>query len=135
MLRINVVAVLGAGVLAFVVGGLWYSPLLFGKAYLTLRGLDPTAEVGMPAGELVGEFSRWLLITVVLAALMPRVGVDGVATAVLFGLTMWAIIYAALAGAVLHEEYPWRVYALHAGDGLVKLVVITGILGLWPSRG
>jgi hypothetical protein len=135
MPRINLVAVLGAAVLAFVMGGLWYSPLLFGRAYLTLRGLDPAANVALPIGELVGEFSRWLLITVVLAALMPRIGIDGVGAAVLFGLTMWVIIYAALAGSVLHEAYPWRVYALHAGDGLVKLIMITAILGLWPSGG
>ncbi len=135
MLRINLIAAFGAAVLAFVIGGLWYSPLLFGRAYLTLRGLDPTASAAMPVGEVVGEFSRWLLITVVLAVLMPRVGVDSVGTAVLFGLTIWVIIYAALAGSVLHEGYPWRVYALHAGDGLVKLVMITAILGLWPSRG
>jgi len=135
MLRINLVAVFGAAVLAFVVGGLWYSPLLFGRAYLTLRGLDPTASVAMPLGEIVGEFSRWLLITVVLAALMPRGGVDTVGTAVLLGLAMWVIIYAALAGSVLHEGYPWRVFALHAGDGFVKLVCITAILGHWPARG
>ena len=100
MVRINLVAVFGAAVLAFVIGGLWYSPLLFGRAYLTLRGLDPTANVAMPVGEVVGDFGRWLLITVVLAGLMPRVGIDSVGTAVRFGLTMWVIIYAALAGSV-----------------------------------
>ena len=135
MVRINLVAVLGAAVLAFVIGGLWYSPMLFGRPYLTLRGLDPTANVAMPVGEVVGELGRWLLITVVLAALMPHAGVNSIQTAVLFGLTMWVIIYSALAGSVIHEEYPWRVYAIHAGDGLVKLVTITAILGLWPSRG
>lgn len=136
MVRINLVAVFGAAVLAFVIGGLWYSPLLFGKAYLTLRGIDATAasEAAMPVGELAGEFGRWLLITVVLAVLLPRVGPGGLQTALLFGLAMWVIIYAALAGSVLHEGYSWRVYAIHAGDGLVKLVTITVILGLWPSR-
>ena len=82
----------------------------------------------------VGEFGRCLLITVVLAASMPRVGVNTMQTAVMFGLVMWVIIYAALAGSVLHEGYPWRVYAIHAGDGLAKLVTITALLGLWPSR-
>ena len=136
MVGINFVAVLGAAVLAFVIGGLWYSPLLFGRAYLTLRGVDATAsDAAMAIGEMVGEFGRWLLITIVLAALMPRVGVHTMQTAVMFGLAMWVIIYAALAGSVLHEGYPWRVYAIHAGDGLAKLVTITAILGLWPSRG
>ena len=124
----------GAAVLAFVVGGLWYSPMVFGRAYLTLRGLDPTANVAMTVGELVGEFTRWLLVTVVLAMLMPRLGVIGAGDALLFGVAIWVLIYAALAGSVLHEGYPWRVYALHVGDGLVKMGVITVILGLWPAR-
>ena len=86
--------------LAFVIGGLWYSPLLFGRAYLRLRGLDAAAarDAAMPVGEMVGEFGRWLLITVVLAASMARVGVNTMQTTVTFGLAMWVIIYAALAG-------------------------------------
>ena len=137
MVRINLMAVFGAAVLAFVIGGLWYSPWLFGRAYFTLRGLEATAasDAAMALGEMVGEFGRWLLITIVLATVMPRVGVNTTPTAMIFGLAMWVIIYAALAGSVLHEGYPWRVYAIHAGDGLAKLVTITAILGLWPSRG
>jgi Protein of unknown function (DUF1761) len=51
MVRISLVAVLGAAVLAFVIGGLWYSPLMFGRAYLTLRGLDAAAarDAAMPS--------------------------------------------------------------------------------------
>ena len=36
MPRLNVIAALVSAVLAFAIGGLWYSPLLFGKAYSTL---------------------------------------------------------------------------------------------------
>ena len=47
MLGINYLAVLVAAVVAFVMGGLWYSPLLFGKAWAKLRGID-SAEVAVP---------------------------------------------------------------------------------------
>jgi len=30
---------IATAVAAFVVGAVWYSPLLFGKAYMTLRGI------------------------------------------------------------------------------------------------
>ena len=43
MLAINYLAVLAAAFGAFIVGGLWYSPLLFGRAYLALRGIGPDA--------------------------------------------------------------------------------------------
>ena len=33
-----------------------------------------------------------------------------------------------LAGSVAHEKVPWRLAAIHAGDWLVKLVLITGVV-------
>lgn len=135
MVGINYLAVLGAAVAAFVVGGLWYSPLLFGNAYLALRGLDPAAasQTTMSVGEVVAEFARWLVIAFVLARLMALLGIASFSGTLTFGLWMWLAIYTALAGSVLHESTPWRLYAIHVGDGLVKIVLITTIIGLWRS--
>ena len=36
-----------------------------------------------------------------------------------------------LMGAVLHEKMPWTLYAIHAGDALVKTLLMTAILGVW----
>jgi hypothetical protein len=36
-----------------------------------------------------------------------------------------------VAGSVFHENVPWRLAALHAGDWLVKLLVIAVIVGVW----
>lgn len=136
MLKINIVAVLASAVVAFIVGGLWYSPMLFGKAYLSLRGVDPSAvsQSATSATEIVGEFVRWLVIIVILARVMALLALGDLPSALAFGAGVWVVIYAALAGSVLHEGYPWRVYAIHAGDGLVKIAAITTILGLWPAR-
>jgi hypothetical protein len=122
--------------MAFVVGGLWYSSVLFGNAYMSLRGLDPTAAKAMTlsVGEMVAEFARWLVIGFVLARLMTLLGIANLSTALTFGLWMWLAIYAALAGSVLHESTPWRLYAIHVGDGLVKILLMTAILGLWRPR-
>jgi hypothetical protein len=34
-------------------------------------------------------------------------------------------------GAVIHEKMPWKLYAIHAGDALVKTHLMTVILGVW----
>jgi hypothetical protein len=62
---------------------------------------------------------------------MALLTVDSLTSAVVFGGWMWIAMYTALAGSVLHEGYSWRVYLIHAGDGLVKMAVITAILGAW----
>jgi hypothetical protein len=136
MSSINYLAVLAAAVAAFIVGGFWYSPMLFGKAYLALRGLDPVAasQSGTSVGEVVAEFVRWLVISFVLARFVAQSSVADLSDGLRFALWMWLAIYTALAGSVLHEGTPWRLFAIHAGDGLVKVVLIVTILVLWRAK-
>ena len=134
MPNMNHIVVLTAAFAAFIIGGVWYSPLLFGNAYARLRGVDPSTESGaMPVREIVGELVRWLVITYGLAYLIVRLGIADLMGAVVFAVGMWVVIYTALAGSVLHEGTPWRLYAIHAGDGLVKLLVISTIVALWGA--
>ena len=50
----------------------------------------------------------------------------------LFGLALWiGFPVVLLAGSVFHENVPWKLAALHAGDWLVKLLVIAVIVGVW----
>ncbi len=132
---INYLAVGVAALLAFLIGGLWYSPLLFGTASLTLRGVDPaSAPTTMHAAEVAGEFARWLLIVLIVAHLLLRLSINSFASGVQVGFWVWVAIYAALAGSVLHEGYPWRLYAIHAADGLIKLLVISTVLSIWQAH-
>src|SRR2546427_1625818 len=58
MVHMNYWAVLVAAVAVFVLGWLWYSPLLFFKPWMRLRGLDPVAAMAgakMPAGKILGQ--------------------------------------------------------------------------------
>jgi hypothetical protein len=55
MIDVNYWTVLVAAVAVFVLGWLWYSPLLFLKPWMRLRGMDPVAAMGgakMPAGSV-----------------------------------------------------------------------------------
>ena len=36
-----------------------------------------------------------------------------------------------LAGSVLSENVPWRLAAIHAGDWLVKLLLVSCIVSFW----
>ncbi len=130
MLGINYWAVVVAAVAAFVVGAVWYSPLLFGEAYMELP--DAVADMRPPAGELLGEFVRNLVIAFVLAYFVVRLGVGDWKGAVQLGLWVGVGFQAMLLlGAVLHENMPWQLYAIHAGDALVKTLLMAVILGVW----
>jgi hypothetical protein len=127
-------AVVVAAVAAFAVGAVWYSPLLFGKAYLELRGVNPGAMADMrpPVAELLGEFAKNVVIAFVLLHFVKRLGVGDWKAGVQLGLWLWVGFQAMLLmGAVLHEKMPWMLYAIHAGDALVKTISMTVILGVW----
>jgi hypothetical protein len=133
MPEINYLAVAVAAVAAFVVGAAWYSPLLFGRAYIALRGLSPNAAAKRPpAGEMLGEFVRYLVVGFVLAYFVVRLGIADWMGALQLALFIWVGFQATLLlGAVIHEKMPWKLYAIHAGDALVKTLLMTIILGVW----
>ena len=54
------------------------------------------------------------------------------AGAVGLGLAPWiAFPVVLLTGSVIHENVPWKLAAIHAGDWWVKLVVVSVIVSLW----
>lgn len=132
---VNYLAVVVAAVVVFVLGWLWYSPLLFFKPWMRLRGLDPVAAMAgakMPGGKLLIELVRCLVLAYVIALFVNHLSINSVMGAAHFGLLTWiGFPVIILTGSVLWENIPWKVAAIHAGDWLVKLLVISVIVTLW----
>src|SRR6266545_5546164 len=135
MAHVSHLPVLVAAVVVFVLGWLWYSPLLFYKPWMRLRGLDPVAAMSgakMPGGKLVVELARCLILAYVIARFVALLGISSWLMAVHFGFMVWiGFPVIILAGSVLWENIPWKVAAIHAGDWLVKMLVISIIVTLW----
>lgn len=135
--RIKYLAVIVAAVAAFIVAAMWYSPLLFGNAYMNLRGINQEAmnDVRPPAGELIGEFIRNLIVAYVLARFIVQQEAVNLKNAIGTGLWVWIGFQAMLLlGGVLHEQMPFKLYAIHAGDALVKTLIMAAILGAWHRK-
>ena len=128
MVHVNYFAVIVAAVAAFVLGWLWYSPLLFYKPWMRLRGMDPAAAMAgakMPVGKLVIELLRCFVLAYIIARFVAHLGVSSWMGAVHFGFFVWlGFPVIILTGSVLWENIPWKVAAIHAGDWLVKMLVI-----------
>ena len=135
MFHVNYLAVLVAAIVVFVLGWLWYSPLLFYKPWMRARGLDPAAAMAnakMPAGKLVIELVRCFVLALLIAHLVEALDIHNWFTAAHFGLLLWtAFPVVLLTGLVLWENTPVKVAAIDAGDWLVKLLVIPIILSMW----
>ena len=135
MVHVNYLHVLVAGVVVFVLGWLWYSPLLFYKPWMRARGLDPVAAMAgakMPGGKLLVELVRCFLLAYVITRFVAPLGIASLLGAVHFGLMLWiGFPVIILAGSVLWENSPGKVAVIHTGDWLVKMLVIPIIVTLW----
>ncbi|MCG7856920.1 DUF1761 domain-containing protein [Flavihumibacter sp.] len=131
---INWLAVLVAGLSAFVVGGIWYSPGLFGKAWMKDSSLS---EEDIKLGNKGKIFGFTALFSLVMAANLAMFLVDTpqMKTDVSWGATagflagIWA--FCAIAIHSLFELKSWRYIFINGGYSVVALVLMGAIIGLW----
>jgi Protein of unknown function (DUF1761) len=129
MTDLNYLAVVAATAAVFVVSSVYY--IAFGPV---LAPLSPAwADTSRPpVWKIAQEPVRTLVTTLVVAALAGLLGIADLAGALALGLALWiAFPVVLLAGSVVHENVPWRLAAVHAGDWLLKLLVIALVVGLW----
>jgi hypothetical protein len=130
MIELNWLAVAVAGVVAFVLAAVYYVALAGQRAQLS----PAAAAVSRPQPSVMAlELARALVVAAVVAALVSLIELTDVPGAIALALALWvAFPVVLLLGSVVHEGVPVRLAAIHAGDWLVKLVVIALIVSLWP---
>jgi hypothetical protein len=122
-------AVLAAAVVSFLVGGLWYSPLLFGKPWQRLVGLSD-AELGTGMARVFGGSALLaLLMAVNLAAFIGLA--PGMAWAATAGaLTGFGWVAPALAVVYLFERRPVGLILIDGGYHGVSFTLMGLVIGL-----
>lgn len=126
----NYISILVAVVAAFVASMLWYT--LFGNK---LAKINPKAyaDVKRPGPlKIFLELLRNLILAFVLQYILVRLGVIAMTGAVFVGFLLWlGFPFILLTGSVLHEKVPTKLAVIHAGDWLIKILLISIILSLW----
>jgi hypothetical protein len=136
MLRMNYWAVIMAAVAAFVARSVWYT--VFGNVWMELRGIDPAtvADTATPAAwAILFVVVQSLVVAFMLAYFVVHLGIVDWKGAVRLGALVWVFPAVILLGSVVHENVPLMLAAIHAGDWLVKLLLMTVILGVWRKGG
>jgi Protein of unknown function (DUF1761) len=128
-------AILGAALIAWLIGALWYSPLLFAKAWVKAHGYTPEKLAAMRAGAgkaYAGTLLAFVLIAFVLHLFLNHLGVTTAGAGAGWGLHAW-LGFALPIGftANLYSDKPISTFLIDAGYQLVYLVVMGAILGRW----
>jgi Protein of unknown function (DUF1761) len=127
----NWIAVAVAGVSAFVLGGVWYSPALFGKAWMKENNFS--AE-HIKAGNKPRIFGWALILSLIMSANLgmylntPNIDFK---LGLLYGLLAGLWIFCGIAMVALFELKTGRYILINGGYCFIALGLMGAILGAW----
>ncbi len=129
---INWLAVLAAALSTFLIGGIWWSPILVGNAWMKENGFtEEEMKKGNPMKIFGGTFILTLIMAFNLAAFLnaPEIGIGEGA---FYGfLTGFGWVTMAIGVNSLFERKSFKYFLMHAGYWIISFVVMGVILGAW----
>lgn len=124
-----------AALVAFAIGALWYSPILFAKAWVRAHGYTPERVAAIQASAArtyTGTFVALLLMAGVLHIVLAHLGADSARDGAGWGFHLWLGIALPLGFiAHLYSDKSAAAFAIDAGYQLVYMTVMGAILGAW----
>lgn len=136
MPHINYLAVLVAGVVIFMLGGLWYSPVMFAKRWAALQGrtmeeMQAASKGSLPVMYLqvflCGLITAWVLD--IMIGFLPLLTLTKALK--LAGICWLGFAAATSYGTALFSSKPRALWMIDSLYNLVAFVAAAAILALW----
>jgi Protein of unknown function (DUF1761) len=132
MPHINWLAVLAAAVSTFAIGGLWYSPVLFGRAWMTVNNLNEAELAKSNMAKIFGlSFFFALIMAANLAAFLAEPKTTAVWGATAGFLAGFGWVTLGIATIALFERRSWQYVLINGGYMTLSFVVMGLIIGAW----
>ncbi len=134
--EVNYLAVLTSGIVIFALGGLWYSPAVFAKKWMSLMGKSEAEVKAATSGAMpimfLLAFTCGLLSSWALAILLNHF----VQLTALRGALVGALCWVGFAGATsfanaLFAMKPKQLWLIDSGFNLLSFVLAGIILAVW----
>jgi hypothetical protein len=133
---VNIVAVFVAAVLTFVLGAIWYSPVLFARQWMDAHGYTPeTAAERRTRGALRAyaiSLACYVIMAYVLALLVEYTNATGPAQGLWLGILAW-LGFVATTGltAQVFSDKRFATWVIDAAYQLASLLAMGLILASW----
>lgn len=131
MPAVNFAAIAVVVVAAFVISSVYY--IVFAKprtAMLQAAGVTPE---GWPQPwKIALELVRNFALAYAIARLVVQTGVSTTGGGLWLGFWLWlAFPVVLLSGSIVWDSAPWKLAAIHAGDWLLKVMLMAAVIGGW----
>ena len=129
--QFNYPAVLAAAVVSFVVGGAWYSPLLFARVWMKEAGLD---EARLQSAKLGKVFALSFVCSLVMAFnLAAFLGAKATLGFCVFAGFATGLGWVAMSLAIIYlfEQRSLKLWLVNGGCQVVTYTLMGAILGGW----
>ncbi|MFQ5533318.1 MAG: DUF1761 domain-containing protein [Sphingomonadales bacterium] len=130
-MELNYLAIVVSAVAGMVIGGLWYSPLLFGKAWMKLVEM-PKEGFGDPKKAYVISTLLSLVQATAIAVAIHWAGATTLAAGAHVGLVVGLGFVATTMGmGALFSGTPFKLYLINAGQPVVTYIAMGVIIAAW----
>ena len=130
--NLNIWAVLVAALSTFLIGGLWYSPAVFGNAWMRENGFTEESLKGGNMAKIFGLSFFLLVIAAVCLAMFFGPTVNTIQYGALYGfLTGFGWVATFIGTHYLFERKSFTLYLINAGYSIVALTVMGVIIAVW----
>ncbi len=130
---INYLAVLIAAAVRVVVGAIWYSPVIFGPAFMRLAQCSEAEMKARLPRAVISDVIGSLIMAFILVHAVHYAGATTWLTGVAVGLLNWfgfiAVTHFAL---VMYEKRPFRLFLINNGYQALALAIMGAVLAVWP---
>ena len=129
---INYAALAVAAAIRTVLGMVWFSPLLFGAAWIRLVGCTETDMKRRLPKALVIDLLANFVMAFVLVHAVHYAGATGAAQGAAVGFFNWVgLVMVATLFSVTFEGRPFKLFAINNGFHALSLVIMGAIAAVW----
>jgi hypothetical protein len=134
-LYLNPWATLVAAIVAFLLGALWYSPVLFAKQWVTAHGYTAEKVQQMQKGATRAyavSFLCFLLIALALGALASGLGIGTLMAGLKLGIAVWfGFMFPLGLMANLYSDKRLSAFLIDTSYQLWYMAIMGAIIGAW----
>ena len=125
MIELNILGVIAATFIGLILGGLWYSPLAFGPAWMNCIGKTPES-LGKQTVPLIGSIVSSFLAAIGIALLYSFMNISDFSTALTIGAILGVlIIFPALLSDNLFCGWGNKLLLIQSGYRVTSIILMS----------